>query len=139
MIMRLMSLGLIIAFLWTTMHVVVDHGASGEGRFVLLPHACPPHLDGDGQAADMHHQQDDEGEPASEPHTGHHHADTHSHFTWSLPLEAKITWYLASSLLDACLSGAQPPGPGSWSLPVITFESPLRRVPLYLRCHVLLI
>src|SRR5712691_4048396 len=82
MIMRLVSLTLMIAFLWTTMHVVVDHGASGEGHGVFFPHACPPHLHDDDQAADRHHQQDDEGDHASEPHAGHHHADTHSHFTW---------------------------------------------------------
>src|SRR6266446_4973347 len=82
MIMRLVSLTLMIAFLWTTMHVVVDHGASGEGHSVFFPHACPPHLHDDDQATDMHHQQGDEGEHASEPHAGHHHADTHSHCTW---------------------------------------------------------
>ena len=137
--MRLISLSLILAFLWTTMHVVVDHGASGEGHGVFFLHACPPHLDDDNHAVDMHHQQDDGDEHASTPRAGHHHADTHSHCTWSLPLGAQTTWPLAASLLDACLPGAPSPDPGSLSLPVITFESPPRRVPLYLRCHSLLI
>src|SRR5215831_10762696 len=128
--MRLVSLTLMIAFLWTTMHVVVDHGASGHA--VFFPHACPPHLDDDDQAADVHHQHADEGEPAGAHHAGHHHADTHSHCTWSTPPGATITWHLSASLLDACLPGAQPPGLSS--LPVITFESPPRRVSLYLRC-----
>src|SRR5262245_38424407 len=82
MIMRLISLGLIIALLWTTMHVVVDHGASGEGHGVFFLHAYPSHLHEDDRAVDMHHQQDDGDEHASEPYAGHHHADTHSHFTW---------------------------------------------------------
>ena len=137
--MRLVSLGLMIAFLVTALHVVVDHGVSGEGHVVFFPHACPPHLGDHDQAADVHHQKDDEGEPAGEHHAGHHHADTHSHFMWSTPLGAKITWRLAASLLEACSPGAQPPGPGPSSLPVITCESPPRRVPLYLRCRVLLI
>src|SRR4029434_7632628 len=82
MIMRLISLGLIIAFFWTTMHVVVDHGACREGHGVFFPHASPSHLHEDDHAVDMHHQRDDGDEHPREPHAGHHHADTHSHFTW---------------------------------------------------------
>src|SRR4029450_299164 len=80
--MRVVSLGLMLAFLMTALHVVVDHGASGAGHGVFFPHACPPHLHDDDHAADGHHHQDDGDEPASEPHAGHPHADTHSHFTW---------------------------------------------------------
>ena len=82
MIMRSISLGLIIAFLWTTMHAVVDHGTSGEGHEVFFPHASPSDLHEDDHAIDMHHQQDDGDEHASAPHAGHRHADTHSHFAW---------------------------------------------------------
>src|SRR5919202_1519848 len=82
MLMRLLSLGLIIAFLWTTMHVVVDHGASGEGYGVVFPHASPPHLHDDDHAVDMPHQQNEGHAQVSAPHAGHRHADTHSHFTW---------------------------------------------------------
>src|SRR5215831_8121340 len=82
MIMCSLSLGLIIAFLWTTMHVVVDHGTSGEGHGVFFPHASPSHLHEDDHAVDMHHQQDNGDEHASAPHAAHHHDDTHSHFTW---------------------------------------------------------
>ena len=39
--MRVVSLGLMLAFLMTALHVVVDHGASGAGRGVL-PHAPHP-------------------------------------------------------------------------------------------------
>src|SRR4029450_8529901 len=80
--MRAVSLGLMLAFLVTALHVVVDHGASGPGHGVFFSHACPPHLHDDDHAADMQHQHDDGDEHASEPHAGHHHADTHSHFTW---------------------------------------------------------
>src|SRR5512138_2259531 len=137
--MRVVSLGLMIAFLVTALHVVIDHGASGAGHVVFFPHACPPHLDDDDQVADVHHQQDNEGEHTGEHHAGHHHADTHSHFTWATPLGADITWDLVSSLIDACSLGAQPSGLDPLSLPVITVESPPRCVSLYLRCRVLLI
>jgi hypothetical protein len=134
---RVVSLGLMIALLVMALHVVMDHGASGQ--VVFFSHASPLHLDDDHPTADGHHQQDDEGESPGEPHTDHHHADTHSHCTWSPPLEAPITWPLDASLIHACVPGVPPPGPGPLPLPVSTSESPPRRVPLYLRCHSLLI
>jgi len=112
-IMRLMSLGLIIAFLWTAMHVVVDHGASGEGHVVFFPHACPPHL------------HDDEGERASEPHAGHHHADTHSHFTWSTSSDAPDVRRPMSLIHDVSIGLAAHPVASPSLLRVYAFPPPL--------------
>jgi hypothetical protein len=58
---------------------------------------------------------------------------------WSLPLAGPITWSLDTALSEACLLGVQPPNPGCVSLPALTSASPPRRIPLYLRCHSLLI
>jgi hypothetical protein len=66
--MRLVSPRLMIAFLWTGLHVAIARGASGHR--VFFPHAWPPHLDDDDQAADMHHQWDDEGGSTGEAPRG---------------------------------------------------------------------
>ena len=139
MLMRLLSLGLIIAFLWTTMHVVVDHGASGGGHGVFFPHACLPHLHEDDQAADVPHQHDDGDEHASEPHAGHHHADTHSHFTWFTSAGAPDQ-RRPMPLVHAVSTGlALNPVASPSLLRVNAFPPLLLRVCLPLWCRVLLI
>jgi hypothetical protein len=137
--MRVVSLGLMMAFLVTALHVVVDHGASGEGHGVFFSHACPPHLHDDDHTADMPHHQDDKGEHASASPTGHHHADTHSHFTWytaSGAPEAKRPMALS---YDAPVLGAEHPVTPPSLLHVITCAPLARHVCLPLWCRVLLI
>jgi hypothetical protein len=137
--MRLLSLGLIIAFLWTTMHVVVDHGASGEGHGVFFPHACPSHLHEDDHAVDMHHQHDDGDEHAREPDAGHHHADTHSHFTWLTSAGFSDARRLMPLVHDVSLGLAANPVAHPSVLRVTVFPPLLLRVCLPLWCRVLLI
>jgi hypothetical protein len=139
MIMRLISLGLIIAFLWTTMHVVVDHGASGEGHGVFFPHAYPSHLHEDDHAVDMHHQQDDGDEHASEPSAGHHHADTHSHFTWYTSAGTPDVKRPMPLVHEAFLGLAVNPVAHLSLLRVTAFTPLLLHVCLSLWCRVLLI
>jgi len=139
MIMRLISLGLIIAFLWTTMHVVVDHGAGGEGHGVFFPHASPSHLHEDDHAVDMHHQQEDGDEHAREPHAGHHHADTHSHFTWLTSSGFPDARQLIPLVHEVSLGLAVNPVAHPSLLRVTAFTPLLLRVCLPLWCRVLLI
>jgi hypothetical protein len=138
--MRVVSLGLMIAFLVTALHVVVDHGASGEGHGVFFSHACPPHLDDDDQATDMHHQHDDEDEHASEPHAGHHHADTHSHFTWYTSAGAPDARRPMALVYDTHVWVADNPvTPPAFLLHVTTCAPLAQHVCLPLWCRVLLI
>jgi hypothetical protein len=137
--MRVVSLGLMIAFLVTALHVVVDHGASGEGHGVFFSHACPPHLDDDDQAADMHHQQDDGDEHAGEPHAGHHHADTHSHFTWFTSAGSPDQRRPMPLVYDTCVLVAENPVTLLSLLHVTTIAPLARHVCLPLWCRVLLI
>ena len=132
---RVVSLGLMIALLVTALHVVMDHGVSGQ--VVFFSHTCPPHL-GDVDHAAAGQQQADEDGVAGGHDAGHRHADTHHHCTWSPPLETSSIWHLAVSPLHAGALGIVPP-PGLSALPVLLCASPPRHVSLYLRCHALLI
>src|SRR4029450_9988687 len=135
--MRAVSLGLMLAFLVTALHVVVDHGASGAGHGVFFAHACPPHLHDDDHAVDMQHQQDDEDEPASEPHAGDHHADTHSHFTWVTSAGAPDQKRPMPLVYATAVLVADNPVPSPSLLSITTCAPLARHVCLPLWCRVL--
>jgi hypothetical protein len=132
--MRWITCGIMLAFLWTSTHVLVDHGDGGHQSFVLLPHLGPTHIPHEKEHPSTSH--DHEEEPYSTQDTSHHQADTHSHFAWYAPTDAKITRYCAPGTLDACM-GLSPAVAGASALRGPTVPPPPRGHPVYLRCSVL--
>jgi hypothetical protein len=101
--MRSLTCGIILAFLYTTTHVLIDHGAWGQRFFALLPHPASSHAHGDMAHPDAPHDHDHEGEPAHAHDPYHHQAETHSHCVWSTPADGKSALYFAPSVLAANL------------------------------------
>lgn len=101
--MRTLTCGIILAFLFTATHVLIDHGAGGHQPFALLPHPSPSHTHSDAGSSAAHHDHDHEGEPCAPHAPDHHQAETHSHFVWYIPAEGKILQHLAASVLAATL------------------------------------
>lgn len=95
--MHALSFGFILAFLFTSTHVLVDHVAGGHTSFTLLPHLSLSHTHSDEAHRSAHH--DHEGEPAAEHDPFHHQADTHSHFVWYTHAGGKIGHHLTPSVL----------------------------------------
>jgi len=95
--MRALTFGLILAFLFTSTHVLVDHAAWRHTSFTLLPHLGPSHTHTDTAHAGAHHGHDHDGEPQDEHDPSHHQADTHSHFAWYTHAHGKIVPHVASS------------------------------------------
>ena len=136
--MRFMSCGIILAFLFTAMHVVVDHGVGGQTPFALLPHPCASPSSGDDHPVTHHHDQEEDA-PSHGHLPTHHQAETHSHFTGYTPAPAKLALHVVPSILAADAWGISPPMMGAAALCGNTAASPPRGSPLYLRCSVLLI
>jgi hypothetical protein len=136
--MRFVSCGILFAFFFTAMHVVVDHGVGGQSLLALLPHPCASHpFDNDHHPITHHHDQEDDfshGHPSTD-----HQAETHSHFTGYPSGPAKLTLHIAPSLLAADLWGGHPSVTGASTLCGSPPASAPRGSPLYLRCSVLLI
>lgn len=134
--MRFLTFGIILAFLFTATHVLVDHEVEGQRPFALLPHPGPCHVHSDKAHPDGHHDHDHEGEPSHEHDPYHHQADTHSHFTWYTPADGKIAPSFAPSVLAidmvVCPSVAS-----SFSLYGPFPAPPPRELPLYLQWSVL--
>jgi hypothetical protein len=70
--MRVLSFVVMMAFLFTATHVVVDHGGGGHRAAVFIPHLGAFHVDGD----------EDKHEPSGTHDPCPHDADTHCHFEW---------------------------------------------------------
>jgi hypothetical protein len=88
--MRALTFGLILAFLFTSTHVLVDHAPGRHTSFALLPHLGPSHTRTDTAHTGAHHDHDHDGEPQDEHDPSHHQADTHRHFTWYTQAHGKI-------------------------------------------------
>ena len=132
-----MSCGILLAFLFTAMHVVVDHGVGGQTPFALLPHPCASPIAGDDHPLTHHHDQEEA--PWHGHHSTDHQAETHSHFTWYPSAPAKRALHVVPSVLAADAWGIAPPMLGAAALCGHTAVSPPRSSPLSLRCSVLLI
>lgn len=131
-----MSCGILLAFLFTAMHVVVDHGVGGQTLFALLPHPCasPVH------AADHPDTPpSDQEDPRHGHHPTHHQAETHSHFTAYASVSAQLAPHVVPHTLVANVWGGHPSCLGAATLCGTTSTSPPRGSPLYLLCSVLLI
>jgi hypothetical protein len=123
--MRVLNVGVIIAFLLASTHMVVDHGGGPRG-FVLIPH---------GNALPFH--ADDHDHESSGSHAPRHHdADTHTHVEWYTPAAGSD---VPSQPIIAVLSES-----GAWltvqrslvppRMCVDASHHPPSRVPLYSRC-----
>lgn len=127
--MRLLNFAVIIAFLFASTHMVVDHGG-GPRSFVLIPHGneLPLHAD------DHDHARSDS------PASSHHDSDTHMHLEWyttaakaNIPCAPIASAVIGSSAwLTEALSVASP------RIRVDTFTHPPPGTPLYLHCCSLL-
>lgn len=136
--MRFMSCGILLAFLFTAMHIVVDHRVSGQTSFALLPHPCAPPSSGDDHPVTHHHDQEEDA-PSHGHLPTHHQAETHSHFTGYPSVPAKFVLHVVSSVTAAGAYGISSSKLGAAALCGSTSVSPSRSRPLYLRCSVLLI
>ncbi|HEY5870775.1 MAG TPA: hypothetical protein VI542_35280 [Candidatus Tectomicrobia bacterium] len=132
-----MSCGILLAFLFTAMHVVVDHGVGGQTSFALLPHPCLSSASGDDHPVTYHPDQEETPWPGHYPTD--HQAETHSHFTWYTSAPVKLALHVLPSVLAADVWGLFPPMMGAATLCGTTSTSPPRGSPLYLLCSVLLI
>jgi hypothetical protein len=134
---RFVSCGILLAFLCTAMHVVVDHGMGGHTLFALLPHPYASPAFGDDDPGTPHHDQD--ADPWHGHHPTDHQAETHSHFTGYPSAPAKRALHVVPSVLAADAWGIAPPMLAAAALCGHTAASPPRSSPLSLRCSVLLI
>jgi hypothetical protein len=136
--MRFMSCGILLAFLFTAMHIVVDHGVGGQTPFALLPHPCACYAHSNDHHPVTHHHDQEDG-PSHGHHPTDHQAETHSHFTGYPSVPEKLALYVVPSILAADVWGVHPPVIAASTLWGSTSASPPRGSPLYLRCSVLLI
>jgi hypothetical protein len=128
--MRVLNVGVIIAFLVASTHMVVDHGG-GPRDFVLISHVSPLSFHAD----DHDHESSDSHAPR------HHDADTHTHVEWytpaagsGVPSQPIIAVLSASDAwLTAPLSLVPP------RMYVNASHHPPSRVPLYSRCCAFLV
>ena len=135
--MRLLTFGIIIALLFTSTHVLVDHGAGEHKPFALIPHPCSSHVHSDDEHPAAPRDHDYEGEPAHGHDPYHHQADTHSHFTGYASADAKIALHLAPSVLDADTVMVRLSITGTSSLCGGPAAPPPRGPLLYLQCSIL--
>jgi hypothetical protein len=70
--MRVLNLVVMMAFLWASTHVVVDHSGGGQRVSVFIPHVAAFDVHGD----EDHYKLSDAYDPC------HHDADAHTHFEW---------------------------------------------------------
>jgi hypothetical protein len=135
--MRVLTCGIIIALLFTSLHVLVDHGAGEHKSFALIPHPCPSHVHSDDEHPAAHHDHDHEGKPAHGHDPYHHQADTHSHFAWYISADAKIAPHLAPSVFNADIVMVRLSITGTSSLCGGPSAPPPRGPLVYLQCSVL--
>jgi len=137
--MRLVSLGMAIAFLLTATHVMVDHHAGRDTHFVFLPHVDASHCHSDGQCTGVHHGHDHNGAPAREHDPDHHGADTHSHFDWYTPAGSHTLSQPLLLVRAADVSVTTHLYAGVSALHAKAFVRLPLNIPLYLRCSTLLL
>ena len=129
---RVVRLTLLLAFLVTTLHVVVDHGVGGQTPFTLLPHPCaspvPHHDDHPGT---HHHAQEEDS--CHGPHPADHQADTHTHFLGYPSVPVRLALHLVPTALAAHAGGLASLALGAAALCGYTAASPPRR-PLLSLC-----
>jgi hypothetical protein len=99
------SYGIILAFLCTALHIVVDHGVGGQTSFALLPHpsASPAHSD-DATPGTPHHEQEDG--PWHGQHPTDHQTETHSHFTGYPAVPVQLALHVVPSALATTAGGS---------------------------------
>jgi hypothetical protein len=91
-----MSLGIMLAYLLTAIHVIVDHGASGQSSLVLFSHPCPSHAHDDEQQPTTPHHDDRDASSHD-----HHQANTHDHGLWSTPAADRSALHCSLGFFDA--------------------------------------
>jgi len=130
------SYGLLLAFLCTVLHIVVDHGVGGQSSFALLPHPCaaPVHSQDDGPGVPHH---DPEEDPGHGHHPTDHQAETHSHFTGYPAVSASPGLHVVPSTLATGAYGIVSPILNAAALCGSTTASPPSRRSLALHCGVL--
>jgi hypothetical protein len=97
------SWGIMLAFLLTATHMIVDHGAGGQSSFALFSHPCPSHTHDDDQPPTTHHH--DESDASSHDH---HQANTHDHGMWSTPAADRSALHCSLGFFDAGILIAAP-------------------------------
>ena len=123
--MRVLNVGVIIAFLLASTHMVVDHGG-GPKDVVLIPHVStlPFHADD--------HDHESSGSHAPR----HHDADTHTHVEWYIPAAGSDVPSQPSTAVliesDAALTAPLSLVPPR--MYVNASHHPPSRVPLYSHC-----
>jgi hypothetical protein len=132
---RFISCGILLAFLFTAMHIVVDHGVGGQNPFALLPHPCASSAHSADHSGTHHHDQEDD--PWHGHHPPAHQAETHSHFTGYPSVPMHSAFHIVSSVLVASADGIVPLMLGAAALCGNTATSPPRSRPLSLRSSVL--
>lgn len=134
--MNWLTLGTLIAFLFTAMHVVVDHGVGRQTPFVFLPHPCLSPVYSDDPQTAAYHTDDHESASPGEQHPEHQ-AGTHSHGEWSTPtgLRSIVLLPVVHPLVFVSHSLM------TWAVffDVQRSAPPPRRIPLYLRYSTFLI
>jgi hypothetical protein len=123
--MRVLSLVVMMAFLLTSTHVVVDHSGGGHRGSVFIPHLGAFPVVGD----------ENKHEPSGVLDPSHHDADTHCHFEWytttvgsGAPLHSMVP-----VAIHGLLWAATEPLVGSTPVYRQAPEHPPPRAPLYLR------
>ena len=136
--MRWANLGILIAFFFTAMHVVVDHGAGRQTPFAFLPHPCLSHVHSDDQQTTAYHPDDHESASPGEQHPEHQ-ADTHSHGEWYAPTRLQSMLPLTLMVVDASVFVAPSLMTRTAFLDVQRSAPPPCSIPIYLRCSAFLI
>ena len=100
---RCISWGVMLAFLLTVTHVIVDHGAGGQSSFALFSHPCPSHAHDDDQQPTTHYHDDSDASSHN-----HHQANTHDHGLWSTPAADRSALHCSLGFFDAGIFIAAP-------------------------------
>lgn len=123
--MRVLNLGVIIAFLIASTHMVVDHGGAPRD-FALIPHV----------GTLLFYADDHDHEPSSSPTPCHHDADTHTHVKWYTTTTGSVIPYqpISSAIVASYvwLTEEISVAPPRFRVKASTHPPP--RAPLYLRC-----
>jgi hypothetical protein len=137
--MRLISMLILLAFLFASTHGIVDHDAGGHKRFAFLLHGDSLPVQTSSQHAPMHADDDPETASLHPLHAEDHGADRHTHFTLA-PFPRS-----GSTLLPLLLALTSLLWTPDTAVARIAFfdDGPLSRSPgfrpLYLHCRTLLI
>jgi hypothetical protein len=125
----LLNLVVMMAFLFTATHIVVDHSGGGRRASVFISHLGAFHVDGD----EDKHEPSGAHDPNHDPY--HHDADSHCHFEWyTTTVGSDAPLY---SMVPVAIHGlpwaATEPLVGSTPVYRKAPEHPPPRAPLYLQ------